>query len=569
MSFNFDDQLIPKREILNPEDFIRRYKAAVKAKLSREQLAKILGILPDSLIRRRLAIKKEFSLELPLLPLSGEEEISQEELEKYTTELTKLETKEIGAGAKNFSGFARYVITSAQNDTPVHQKFFSTLLNYCEHNDAKLLVIPYRYRNPTSIWTPNNKDAERWAEELMPHLCDAEVRLSNNLLVMGKIKIQPTAIQPLSGFDGYTGIDSAIFGHPKIEMKTVPTPSKQLPKILATTGCVTIPNFTDSKAGWKGDFHHSLAAIIIEIEDANIFHIRHIHADRVTGAFYDLTKFYTLNEVTDGHRVAALVTGDTHAEFIDEKVKKATYTNEDSMLHTLKPEIRILHDVEDFYARNHHHRGNDVISIGKHFYGRNNVEEALQKTADFIDETTHPEIVNVVVKSNHDEAFDRWLREADPKTDPENARFYYYMKYNQTKNIRMTATGFSTIDAFEFWCNNPDEQTGLRSLDQTKFLKRDESFVVAGIELGFHGDMGPNGTRGSIRNFAKIGPKTVIGHSHTPGIYEGCYQVGVSARLDLSYVSGPSSWLHTHCIIYPDGTRTLINIIDGKWRLAK
>ena len=93
--------------------------------------------------------------------------------------------------------------------------------------------------------------------------------------------------------------------------------------------------------------------------------------------------------------------------------------------------------------------------------------------------------------------------------------------------------------------------TGLVHRNQTEFLKRDDSLVFDGleIELAFHGDQGNHGARGSINSFAKIGPKSVIGHSHSPGIMEGVYQVGVTARLDLEYATGPSGWMHTHCII--------------------
>ena len=48
-----------------------------------------------------------------------------------------------------------------------------------------------------------------------------------------------------------------------------------------------------------------------------------------------------------------------------------------------------------------------------------------------------------------------------------------------------------------------------------------------------HGDKGPNGARGSIRNLRRIGIRSVIGHTHSPGIDEGCYQVGTSTRLRL------------------------------------
>jgi hypothetical protein len=565
----FHEQKIDTKKS-SPEEFIKQYKAALKAKLSREQFSKILGILPESVIRRRLTIAKQHGLNLPFLSNGTGDDpfhVSQEQIERYYTALQDFERVENGkVETTNISGFTRYIITSAQNNTPVHEGFLQTLNNYCEHNDAKLVVIPYRYRNPTSIWNENNKEAESWVAPLVPHIMDKMTRISDSFVLLANVKIQPTATQPLSGFDGYTGLDSAIIGHPKIQLCTVPTPSQHLPKILATTGTVTLPNYTDSKAGWKGEFHHSLAALVAEIDEDGNTHIRHVHGDDITGHFYDLDKYYTPTEVTTNNRISALVTGDTHAEFMDDKVKAATYTGEESISKLLKPEVIVRHDVEDFYARNHHHRGNDLIAFGKHHFGRDNVEDSLQITANFIDETTYPDSVNIIVKSNHDEALDRWLKEAEPRYDPENAMLFHYLKFNQLKNVKMTETRFKTIDPFEFWCHNPLNGKGLKNKDQTKFLKRDESFSVCGVELGFHGDIGPNGSRGSIKSFSKIGPKTIIGHSHSPGIYEGCYQVGVSARLDLEYASGPSSWLHTHCLIYQDGSRTLVNIIGGKWK---
>lgn len=549
------------------EDFILKYKAAIYAKLTKDQFSDILGIKPESLVRRRLAIFKERGLDLPYLA-SGTNEISQKQQDKYNEYIIK----NSNVSEKNESvklDKKIYVISAAQNSTPIHANFVAAMKNYCDIRDAELLIIPYRYKNPTSIWSDNNEDAEWWDSSLTDHLISSELNLCKRIRLMGHISIQPTAGEPLVGYDGQTGLDSAIFGHPKIQLKTVPTPSQSLPKILSTTGACTMPNYTNSKAGHKGAFHHSLAAIVLEIDDENedIFHLRHIHGDDVTGAFYDLDKYYTTNECTDVDRISALVTGDTHAEFIDDEVLNGTYLNTDSIMQTLNPEVLVFHDLIDFYSRNHHHRGNDIITIGKHRYGRNNVEEGLQCGADFVDTVSRPNTLNVIVKSNHDEAFDKWLREAEPKYDPENAQFYHYMKYNQYKSIKMTDTGFDSFDPFEFWCNNPENKRGLKNLDNTVFLSRSRSFEVNNIELGLHGDIGTGGSRGSIKQFSKIGPKCIIGHSHSPGIYEGAYQVGVSAKLNLEYVKGqPSSWLHTHCLVYPDGKRTLINVINGKWR---
>jgi hypothetical protein len=105
-----------------------------------------------------------------------------------------------------------------------------------------------------------------------------------------------------------------------------------------------------------------------------------------------------------------------------------------------------------------------------------------------------------------------------------------------------------------------------RKLARVRVLDEDESFRLGGVELGMHGDRGPNGSRGSIRNLRRIGVKSIIGHSHSPGIDEGCYQVGTSTRLRLEYNHGASSWLNCHCILHADGKRQLVVIVDGYWR---
>lgn len=501
------------------EKFIMRYKAAAHAKLTRQELAYLLGVKADSVRRRRLAVYHHSGLDLPLLADDPTTSVpGSDEMKKYATHLKYLKDAQDRftlhePSADRTSKPKRYVVTAAQNATPVHQKALASLLRYCDEMDAELIVIPYRYKNPTSIWTHNNKNNEYWDTKITSYIQDIHLKLNDHFRVMGHIKIQPTAVSPLSGFDAYTGEDSAVFGHPSVELKAIPTPAQKLPKVLSTTGSITVPNYTDSKAGHKGEFNHSLAALVVEI-DGDKFYQRHIHFDDDSGAFYDLDRYFTPEYSESGHRVAALVTGDIHAEFHDPLVEKATYLDEDSIMNVLNPEVWAVHDLEDFYARNHHHRGNDLLSYGKHHFGRNNVEESLQLSADFVDKHSRDGMLNLVVKSNHDEALDRWLREGDPKTDPENATFFHYMKYHQYKNLYRTSTGFETIDPFEFWCKNPESQRGLISSDRTRFLKRDESFVVKTVEIGFHGDIGPNGSRGSIRNLSKIGPKLIIGHSH-------------------------------------------------------
>ena len=74
-----------------------------------------------------------------------------------------------------------------------------------------------------------------------------------------------------------------------------------------------------------------------------------------------------------------------------------------------------------------------------------------------------------------------------------------------------------------------------------RYLREDESFVVADIEMGMHGHLGPNGSRGSPTAFARMGRKANVGHSHQASIKDGVYTAGYSAQTDLGYNKGPSS----------------------------
>ena len=57
-----------------------------------------------------------------------------------------------------------FVVTSAQNATPLHDAFWKSLLQYCEFRGAELMVIPIRYKNATSRWTDSQANAEWWLD---------------------------------------------------------------------------------------------------------------------------------------------------------------------------------------------------------------------------------------------------------------------------------------------------------------------------------------------------------------------------------------------------------------------
>lgn len=463
----------------------------------------------------------------------------------------------------------RYLITSAQNETPVHSEFFATLKVAAAHLGAELVVIPFRYKNPTSPWAMRWKDHESWAAELAPYLHNTRKKLNANLVLAADVKIQPTAGSPLSGFDGMTGDLSCIIGHPKMQFLAVPSPLGRMAKILTTTGAVTVKNYTDTKAGKLGEFHHFLGAILVEI-DGPVFHVRQLNADRVTGEFIDVDTLYTTKGTKKAPRAAGVICGDMHARFADQKVDEATF-GLGGVVDAVDPEQIVFHDLFDGYSVNPHHFGDPFISHAKARAGLGDPRGEVEHAVKFVVDRLAPDQRAVIVASNHDDFLARWVRSADWKTMGPGAReFYLETAQAMLKTARMTPGGTVYEDPFRYWA----QKLSKRLLDANemprscvKALGRDESLKIAGVECSLHGHIGPNGARSTMKNLARIGARTVTGHAHTPGIEEGHYRVGTSTPLRLEYNRGPSSWLNTHCVIYANGKRSLITIIDGRWRL--
>lgn len=449
----------------------------------------------------------------------------------------------------------RLVVTSAQNATPVNAPFLAALLRYCADNDARLLVIPYRYKNPTSVWSEKAQGDDWWAEELLPHLIDRRVQLNSNLMLLGDIKTQPTADSPLLGLESISGSASAIVGHPKIALSTIPTPSNKLPKLLLSTGAVTVPNYLPSKAGKKGEFHHTAGAVVAEIE-GKAFHVRHVNALK-DGSFCDLNWEYYPDKPRHEARIEALIMGDYHIAQASAAVTEATF-GKGGMCDVLRPKRLVWHDLFDGQSINPH--AADVFSrFSRRASGRESVERELTECFDFVNRHTPAGTENVIPYSNHTDFLRRFVRDTDPRSDLTNCVWLA----EAFRAMCLSIKAGKELDPFE-WA----ARRGLKCYRRTKFLKMDESYSVLGVELGMHGHAGPNGSRGSAKAFSRMGTKSVSGHSHSPAISGGAYVVGVSGNLRMGYNVGPSSWLHTHCVLYRNGKRALINVIDGAWRLS-
>lgn len=439
-----------------------------------------------------------------------------------------------------------YLVTAAQNDTPVHGPFLRTLEAYCKRHGYTLIVIPLRYRNPTS---PREDVIDRWHSSVEPYLCGVDVELAPGLKLMGSIKIQPTAVRPLSGLDTITGQDCGIFGHTKVALESVATAQGKLAKLLYTTGSVTKANYSDSKAGRKGEFHHVMGAVVVQ-RDGDLFHLRNIHAQS-DGSFYDLDKRYSGEKMTSGHRAASITPGDIHAA----ELCKKTFAAFRAICYRLKPRRIIAHDVLDFGSASHHNTF--MERFRRHHAGEDCIHSELLKTAQVMDEMAAMSPQLLIVASNHNDHFTKWLDAEKNANDLVNAWVY---AETRAYYLRHLMNGEEPMSPLEFWARQMCDRW-----QSIRFLGRDETCTVHGVEHSYHGDKGPGGARGSTMNLSRIGAKVTKGHDHQAGIVDGCYSAGTFSRLDLDYTAGsPSAWINSMVVLYPNGKRTHIHVIDGR-----
>lgn len=447
----------------------------------------------------------------------------------------------------------RFIITWAQNDTPVHEPFFSNLEAYAKFIKAEILVIAGRYKNPTSVFS--DKSHETWEKIIDPYLDANRHDIHKYLSILSDVRVQPTAVDPMTGLQGMTGINSCIIGSPKMQLEMLPVLEGTRPKMMITTGACTFHNYTDSKSGKKGEFHHILGFVVVEIKDEEVFFVRQVTATE-EGNFTDL--FYKVsydndeveNRVTEIEHIEAAVLGDLHWGKHDEKVMKSTL----DLFSKLYPKNVILHDVFDGNSINHHENGDPFIQYHKEVSGENSLKKEIDTMLNGI--KIFEPYNTVIVRSNHDDFIDRWLKSTDWRKTVTPKNSLEYMEFSAAILLKKAPNGI-----IPFLIN--------QRYPKFKTLGRSDSFIVKDWELGQHGDIGSNGSRGSLLQFRKLNTKVIVGHYHSPGRKDGALSVGTSTKLRIGYNIGASNWHQSHVIIHEDSKAQHIHFVDGEYTTLK
>lgn len=447
---------------------------------------------------------------------------------------------------KDIKKFKRFVITTAVSGKEVDDKALKSVESYCKVNNAMLLVMPCEDVASRQSMFKYELDSRLKGSGFI----STDLFLNENIH-LSSIMVSAKQINPLTGLERLAQAKgSAVLASPKQFLKFVSTSNTKLPHALMTTGAITISDYSTDKfmskrTSYIAEFDHVLGAIVIEIQDNNIYHFRQIQFD-TKGYFYDLGKKYSFNGKVESVKETVCVFGDTHVGSHDLEVDKGLK----QIVKEVKAKEIIVHDLFDNRFNNHHDINKPVPRANMARKGLTRLMEEGIITANWINDWSNRVGKISIVKSNHDEALDRYINEGR----------WLYDELNLYDALPLVRAKMDGIDPLKYLIQ---DMVGLNSPNKINWLKRDEDYYVYGITNDAHGDKGQNGSKGGLLNLEKSYFKATIGHSHTAGILRNIYQVGTSTKFKLSYNVGPSSWTQTMCIQYPNGTRQLINLIKN------
>ena len=463
--------------------------------------------------------------------------------------------------------YSRFIITTAVTGCKVHDKSFKSTKVFCEANDAALMVLvssdPTHNMDKGDTNEPVGKRFGTIDKVLKDEIIILKDVAINDNLRIDTLKTSAKMIDPSTGVGRFGQRNgSLIIASPKQRQKVVPVSNFKLPHVIMTTGAITLPDYTtgnymSERLAKIAEHDHQLGAIIVEVEDKDIFHFRQVQFDE-NGCFYDIaggkaTK-YTPDGIEEDCKAAALVLGDLHSGETDPAVMESWK----DVAEIVKPDYVVVHDGFNGMSINHHEENDYLLKAQRAMNNELSLEDELKVFAEML-ETLNPMARKsvVVVKSNHDDFLERYLRSGKYVEDPQN--HYISLKLAQALLEGVDPLQYAVESLIGF-----DEDMKIR------WLARAEDFKIARIQLGAHGDKGPNGSKGNLASMEASYGQCITGHSHTAEILRGAWSVGTSSFLKLSYNKDcPSSWMNTSCILWPNGQRQLINSIAGSYRKSE
>ena len=445
----------------------------------------------------------------------------------------------------------------------VHDGFLGSIEKFCELNNAEMLTLmstdpaaavsEQRDANGNPIAVKNQRKTGNWTVD--PAIPRSSVVVAdsslNSKIHIKTVKLSAKHIDPATGFTRIGRREgSFIYASPKQRLKYTKNAKGQTPHAVMTTGAITLSSYETNRymsdrTATIAEHDHKIGAIIVEIYNNKEYYFTQVQAAE-DGSFVDRGIRYYPDRIEED-LPEAFVLGDWHAGETDPGAREVFL----GIAKELRIPRLILHDSFNGTSVNHHEEKNAIIRALRAEKGELSVADEFKILASDMNDMLGIVDELVVVKSNHDDFLDRYLQGVRFKDDPLNFRLA----------LDLAAKLYDGEDTIKYGV----ERFGLKeeNKEKIKWLELDESYKIGGVELGAHG----HGYVSGINAIENAYGDSVTGHTHCPQILRGAWVVGTCSLLKLGYNDGPSDWMHTSCLVYSDGSRQLINAINGRWRL--
>ena len=510
-----------------------------------ENKTKYIKPLLEELAEEKLLIPSKELFRSPKYLLNVEK---AEELLKELEEEQTIYTQEYrDALEEEIKHYKTFVVTTAVMGKEVNKPFVNALRNFAERHNALMLVLPC-------------EDAVSRGKKAKPIDLDSELNdfrvifkdtYINKNLCLSAIKVSAKMVNPLTGLDRMVTQRQAsiILASPKVFLKYVPNMHYDIPPALMTTGAVTVNNYDTDKYMSKrtsvlAENDHTYGAVIIEVEDDDIFHFRHVQASPYN-SITDMGVDYLPNGKIERLEGAVMVMGDSHTGYHDKELHFATM----NMARQTGVSTVVLHDVFNGTSISHHDNNKDITKARKAQEGMLGLEMECTAVKNYIKNIEAYGVDVVIPEANHNSHLKRFLEEGRYVNDPMNYKF----------SLKLALAACDGKNPLQYAI---ESLLGYMS-NSVRWLKMDERYNVYGVECSLHGDKGANGSRGSLAIFEKGLGNSVTAHTHTAAIQRNVCSVGTMSLMDMGYNEGLSNWTRTCCLIYKNGTKQLINFIPN------
>ena len=432
----------------------------------------------------------------------------------------------------------RYIITSSQLNASMNKTFLENLLAFAKVKKVEKIYTFIQRGKYIEEDIVNPAIFENGIE-----IITKEIKLNRNLKIYDT-NILPQQINPFTGMNKKLARDfSYILPSPKIRYESIAN-TTNYPRAFISTGAITKPNYKEHTAhGRKATEQHQYGFVYVEILNEKIFKAHQIEATK-KGDFYFLDERYAGGNNTKA-QPEAIVLGDWHTGDTDPWVRQESMR----LVNRYNPKRVVFHDIFNGHSINHHEKGLLLSELRQLRDKRIGLEKEMRSVYNEIvflaRKFKNQELI--IVRSNHDDFLEKYIQHKMFIDDPLNFLF--------TCKIIANIVDERSIPLKEALLLIGELPSNVR------FMQRDESYRVYGVELANHGHLGANGSRGTPAQFDRLNLKMITGHTHSPKLMENGMVVGTSTRLRLNYTVGASSWLQAHGILYSNGKYGLLTLI--------